>query len=104
MKKNMLCATVAIVDTFDRITVKAQFPSGGSLRFTAGRSRDTLSVGASNDPAKAKVQIAVIDKWCRLLPTETHGQRAKRIADLAKTALSVGDLVTKIGEISPVAA
>jgi hypothetical protein len=88
--------------THDRLSVKAKFPTGGTVRFSITRSGEQLGVAGSNDPATAKLQLKAVAAWIERLRAAMKGQELERgsliltIAATLREASSVGQLVAKI--------
>lgn len=92
-KKNSSSTKVIKRETYDRIVVKAQYPTGGSVELRINRNSESLVVGGSNDPELSRHQAKVIQKWSDYLPGESNKQRAGRVADMLGRYQSVGALV-----------
>lgn len=90
---------VSLRETYDRIVVKVTYPSGGSVELRINRYSEKLLVGGSKDPEIARQQLAVLDAWVKPVGNESHGDRAKRVADLAGRYRSVGELVAQLGGV-----
>ena len=65
---------------FDRMAISAKFPSGASLKFSIGRSGETLDLRFSNDRSELKKQSKIMSKWLDFKKGEkTNAERFDRI-------------------------
>jgi hypothetical protein len=72
----------------DRMSIECRFESGASMRFSVGRTGETLHLAFSNDPAVLKGQMQEMLKWLDFRPGETNAQRFDRIEALMTAAKS----------------
>jgi len=96
MTKRITETKVTRRDSYDRLVVKVQYPSGGSVELRINRYSDTVLVAGSNDPTESKRQLQLVSKWSALRKDETHGQRAERFAAEAGKHRTVGQFVAAI--------
>lgn len=83
-------------DTHDRLTLTAQYASGGSFRLTVGRNGERLTWGGSPDREIAARQMNAMMQAIRLREGETYGTMIDRIKAIAESVDSIADLVAKL--------
>jgi len=47
----------------DSMKLEVKFPTGGILKWSITRSRESLTVGFSNDPVVGKKQVGTVGLW-----------------------------------------
>jgi hypothetical protein len=86
---------VSVRETHDRLTLTANYPTGGMFRFTIGRSGETLTWGGA-DPAAAKAETRAFMKEAELRGGESNKTRVERLKALAESVDSMRELAVKI--------
>lgn len=96
--KPVSSTSVKITTTYDRLSVKALFPTGGSVLFSITRSGERLTVGGSHDPATGDAQLRAVGAWIKALRIVhvNNGVLIEAIAEGLKKATSVSSLVAII--------
>lgn len=95
MKAKVVKKSVKKSVTHDRLTVSATYITGGSFRFTVGRSGERLAWGGSVDAEVARGEMDAFMKLAKFLPGESNGQRINRLHALAESVNSIAELVAK---------
>jgi hypothetical protein len=89
--------SVKLSVTHDRLTLTAQYATGGSFRFTLGRSGESLTWGgASSDPATNRLEMERFLINAQLESGETNQGRMERLKKLAESVNSMKELAAAI--------
>lgn len=79
----------------DRLTLVAEYATGGTFRFTIGRSGDRLTWGGAN-PAEAQTEMARFMEVAACRAGETNADRMERLKTLAEGVQSMKELAFKL--------
>jgi hypothetical protein len=85
--------TVRVKITHDRLTVTAQYATGGSFRFTISRSGERLTWGGS---ANGRVEMEKFMAFAAHRTGENNAAVCERIRVAAEAANSIAELVSKL--------
>ena len=75
--------------------LEVRFPTGGLLKWSISRSRETLSVAFSNDPIVARKQLGTIGLWFGKLKGDYKAKFETAVA-LLSTCSSGAEVVQKM--------
>ena len=81
--------------THDSMKLEVKFPTGGILKWGISRSRETLTVGFSNDPVIGKKQVGTVGLWFGKLKG-TYQEKFQSAIDLLTGCNSGAEVVAKM--------
>lgn len=88
--------SVKLTSSHDRLSLVCKYTTGGSVRFTVGRSGDSLTWGGSSDAAVARREMEAFMRFAELQTGESQGQRMERLRAVAESCDSIAELVKAV--------
>ncbi len=84
---------------FDNMRLDAKLPSGASISYRVGRSRETLELAFSNDDATLTLQTKEMQAWLKIRKGETNQHVFDRLENVLKSCRSGAEVMAKIKTI-----
>lgn len=88
-------ATIKKVINYDNMSIAASFPSGATFRWSISRSKESITIGFSNDRKIAAEQGIVIQKYMKQLKGD-NAERFNAMAELLKPCISGSEVIGKM--------